>query len=45
MANQVINNEKSQPGLAERFRQRTHNSCKAGSTPAPWINKAITIES
>jgi hypothetical protein len=25
------------PGLAERIRQRTHNSPQAGSTPAPWI--------
>jgi hypothetical protein len=29
------------PGLAERLRQRTHNSRKAGSTPAPWISPWI----
>ncbi len=31
------------PGLAERLRQRTHNSRKAGSTPAPWIDKKTKI--
>lgn len=31
------------PGLAERLRQRTHNSPKAGSTPAPWIKNKLTV--
>lgn len=29
------------PGLAERLRQRTHNSPKTGSTPVPWINNQL----
>ncbi len=34
----MVNGKKNTlPGLAERLRQRTHNSPKAGSTPAPWM--------
>lgn len=32
----VYQRKNKYPGLAERFRQQTHNLCKTGSTPVPW---------